>query len=146
MDVPALQLFPIEAESDEPLPVRGIGWVLGWAAVLAVLTVSAAILTAFAYQFAAERALARAATAGFREATLPRATNRSIEAATRRRLADSFAVDRAVSMSVAKAGDRISLALAVPLDHVLPRWLPIGACFGSAEVSYHRVENVGHSW
>ena len=68
MDAPALHLFTVSERAIDELPVRGVGWVVRWAATLVVLCVSAAILTAFAYQLIAEQALVRAATAGLREA------------------------------------------------------------------------------
>ena len=57
MDTPALKLFrtdefPVEYSVECPvenLPVRGVGWVLGWAGTLAILGVSAVILTSFAF-------------------------------------------------------------------------------------------------
>lgn len=143
MDAPSLHLFSDAAESADLLPVRGVAWVLRWTMVLAVLAISAVTLTAFGYQLAAERALARAASAGFREAALPRASNRSIEAAIRRRLGETMALNRSASVCVARAGGQITLALAVPLDRMLPRWLPIAALCGGTDVTFRKAEVVG---
>ena len=139
MDAPALELFrgdecPFEVPAKN-LPVRGVGWVLQWAATLAVLYVSAVILTAFAYQLAAEQALARAAAAGLREAALPRATSRSVDAVVRHQLASHFALDRATTISLERngspvkgvvgprPGDQLSIALSAPSGAALPRLL-----------------------
>ncbi len=66
---------------------RGVGWVLQWAAVAAVLGFAASVLVEFAYLVSAEHALNVAARAGAVEATLPRATVQSITAVVERRLA-----------------------------------------------------------
>ncbi|MEX2091285.1 MAG: hypothetical protein WD971_01345 [Pirellulales bacterium] len=135
MDAPALQLFRGDACAGEPLPVRGVGWVLRWAMVLAVLAVSAVILMAFAYQLSAEQALARAATAGLREATLPRATSGSVEAVVQHQLANHFALQRATTIRLERngspvkgvvcpqLGDQFSVALSAPARAALPDWL-----------------------
>jgi hypothetical protein len=136
MDATALQLFRGDDSVAPPLPVRGVGWVLRWAGVLAVLAAAAMILVAFAYQLAAERTLARAAAAGLREASLPRATEQTVEAAIRRRLADSRAFGRATRVSLAKAGDRISVGLAVPVLAIVPRWLPAVSWYDDAEIRF----------
>jgi hypothetical protein len=147
MNTPALLLFHGDdcAGNDcagDALPVRGVGWVLRWAVVTAVLAVSAMVLTAFAYQLAAEQALARAAQAGLREAALPRATNASVEAAVRRRLADSSAFERATQVRLAKVGDRTSVSLSVPSAAVLPRWLPVGLWNDGAHIAVRREQPV----
>lgn len=135
MDAPALQLFRGGDCKREFLPVRGVGWVLGWATVLAVLAVSAVILVTFAYQLAAERTLARAAAAGLREATLPRATSRSVEAVVRHHLVGRFDLHRATTIELQlngspvkgvvrpQSGDQLSLTLVAPARTALPQWL-----------------------
>ncbi len=137
MDAPALQLFRGDNGAGEPLPVRGVGWVLAWAAALAVLGVSLVILAAFAYQLSAEQALARAATAGLREATLPRATSRSVAAVVQHQLANHFALQRATTIRLERngspvkgairpqIGDQFSVALSAPARAALPGWLGV---------------------
>ena len=70
--------------------VRGVGWVLRWAAAIAVFGVAGIVLLDFACRLGAEQALARAATAGLREASLPRATSRSVEQSIRGELGGVF--------------------------------------------------------
>jgi len=135
MDAPTLQLFRGDDCAGEPLPVRGVGWVLRWAATLAVLAVSAVILTVFAYQLSAEQALARAATAGLREATLPRATSGSVEAVVQHQLANHFALQRATTILLERngspvkgvvrpqLGDQFSVTLSAPTRAAQPSWL-----------------------
>jgi hypothetical protein len=129
--------------------------VLRWAATLAVLGMSAVILLAFAYQLAAERALAEAAAAGLREATLPRATSRSVENTVRRHLTRLLALDRATTVLLEhngaprkgavrpQSGDQLSLTLSAPTAAVLPRWLPILSWGEHAAIKFridHRVD------
>jgi hypothetical protein len=133
MDAPALHLFTVSEREVDELPVRGVGWVVRWAATLVVLCVSTAILTAFAYQLIAEQALVRAATAGLREAACERATSRTVEAAVRGQLASHSALSRATSVHLERngspvkgyvaprTGDQLSIALSAPVDAVLPR-------------------------
>ena len=152
MDTPALLLFHGNdcagnewAGNDcagDALPVRGVGWVLRWAAVAVVLAVSAMVLTGFAYQLAAEQALARAAQAGLREAALPRATNASVEAAVRRRLADGFGLERATQVTLARAGERLAIRLSVPTVAALPRWLPAGFWSDGAQIEVRKEQPV----
>jgi hypothetical protein len=117
------------------VPVRGIGWVLRWAAALAVLWFAGCVLAEFFYTLAAEHKLARAARAGALEATLPRASFRSVGETVERLLARrasstgqlTLAVhrnDTAVSGAIqALGGDQMMVTLAVPVRAVLPRWL-----------------------
>jgi len=119
----------------EVAPVRGVRWVLTWAAALAVIGWSAAILFAFACQLAAEQDLSRAAAAGLREATCDRATSHTVEQTIRRRLVGCGLAGQQVSVVVlrngapvtglirAAAGDRLSVSLSTPVDYVLPAWL-----------------------
>jgi hypothetical protein len=142
MDAPALQLFIGDEEASSPVRVRGVGWVLEQAALIAVLVMTATALTAFAYELAAERALARAAAAGLREAALPRATTESVEATVRRRLAGGLALDRAARVRLARAGDRLAINLSVPTAAVLPRWLPVGAWSDSTQIEFRTEQPV----
>ena len=144
MDAPALYVFSGDEICARPLPVRGVGWVLRWAATLMVLAAAAVILVVFGYQLAAERALARAATAGLREAALPRATNDSVEAVVRRRLAGTLALDRATRIDLTNAGGRRSIGLAVPMDVVLPRWLSLVAGKNIGEITFRSDEPVSN--
>ncbi len=133
MDAPALELFRADDCPVDELPVRGVGWVLRWAATLAILCVSAVILTAFAYQLAAEQALRRAATAGLREAALPRATSQTVEAVVRRQLIGHCVLSGATTVLLERngasvkgvvgpqSGDQLSIALTAPADAALPR-------------------------
>jgi hypothetical protein len=84
---------------------------------------------------AAERTLARAARAGALEATLPRATRQSIEQLVERRLTCLAVTPGELRIGVeqngapvrgvvqAGDGDRLSVAIAVSSDAVLPHWL-----------------------
>ena len=103
--------------------------------VFGLLWIAGCVLTEFAYSLAAEHTLARAARAGALEATLPRATLRSVGDTVRRRLAErtswaehlTFAVHQngaAVGGTIhAAGGDQMTVTLAVPVRAVLPRWL-----------------------
>lgn len=129
MDTPAD--FPAVYRGEEPtigaLPVRGVTWVLRWASLMAALLIGFLILTAFGIELMTERALVRAAEAGAREAGMPRATARSIEAVVRRRVAVTAGLDRATSVSIRAD----SIALSVPVSAVLPRWMSILGADGS---------------
>jgi hypothetical protein len=146
MEASSLQLFCHEPCGVEVLPVRGVRWVLGWAAALVTLLVAIAILSAFAYQLAAEQALTRAAVSGIREAALPRATSESIEAVIQQQLANHSALGRGTKVSITlngspargeiclRAGDRLSVALSVPAIAAFPRWLWFMPWKGSLEI------------
>lgn len=140
MDAPALNCCRGEhrtdrLERDEAPPVRGVTWVLCWAATLAVLIVSAAVLSAITCRLAAEGSLARAAAAGLRESSLPRATSRSVESVVRSRLAGCFDLQHAVLIEVRHDGrpthgylrshsdGQTSVTLAAPLGAAMPCWL-----------------------
>lgn len=115
--------------------VRGIGWVLKWAAAVCVLSATAIILLSFAYRLAAERALAEAATIGLRAAALPRATTRSVEQSIHRELAKYIGSEGGVSVALQSAGKpvkgaidhrssgQLSVTLSAPLAASLPNWL-----------------------
>jgi hypothetical protein len=114
---------------------RGVGWVLRWAAALAVLWLSACVLAEFAYSLGAEHTLARAAQAGALEATMPRATYRSVVETINRRIAmrDRWAAQLTISVDRngaavggpirAAGGDRMEVTIVVPARAVLPPWL-----------------------
>jgi len=137
--------------------VRGVGWVLRWAAALAVLSASATILVAFGYELAAERTLAQAAAAGIREAALPRATGRSVERAVRRQLASFLDLDRMTKITLERngwvvrgaiqrqAGDLVSLTLSAPGDAALPRWLHVLTLHQRAATTLRIDERIGQS-
>lgn len=115
--------------------IRDARWVLKWAAAFAILVVAAATLLEFSYLMAAERTLNVAARAGAMEATLPRATYESVQAAVQRHLADYSQMHGQVQLTllrdgqaVAKqlhAGDgvRFSIVVKVPALAALPAWL-----------------------
>ena len=124
-----------DIKPSERTPARGVLWVLRWAAALAMLVSSAAILVEFGYCLAAEQTLARAARAGVLEATLPRATYRSVEESVWRRLGRWEIATAELNLRfeqngaavrgrfVARAGDRFAISLAVPTRVALPAWL-----------------------
>jgi hypothetical protein len=114
---------------------RGVGWVLKWAAALAGLIYSATVLAEFGYALTGERLLARAARAGVLEATLPRATPRSVEQTVWRRLEGRVGSRGAVKLVLLvngtgvgqqlrpQGGDRLTLSLAMPSQTMMPHWL-----------------------
>jgi hypothetical protein len=141
--------------SGQGVHMRGIGWVLRWAAAVAVLCFTGGLLAEFAYSLAAELTLARAARAGALEASLPRATLQSVYDTVERRLAErtslaqhlTLAVQRngaAVSGAVKTAGgDQMSVTLAVPVHAVLPRWLcPFSLRTSTSQIEVRAVRNV----
>lgn len=142
MDSQALQLYRGDSLSEHRLPVRGIGWVLRWAAAIAVLAFTILVLVAFAYQLSAEAALRRAAAAGMREAALPRSTSDSVAAVVRQQLSGRPQLQRALQLQLAAGGvpirgpiemskvSPLSLSLAVPTANALPR--PLGALAGDS--------------
>jgi hypothetical protein len=127
-------VIPIHANADNDRPMRGIGWVLKWAAAICVLVASGAILLSFAYRLAAERVLNEAATVGLRAAALPRATNRTVEQSIKRELARCTGSD-GVRVSLQSAGKPVkgaidhqasrplSVTLSAPLAVSMPSWL-----------------------
>ncbi len=122
-------------DTGESIPIRGVGWVLGWAAAVAVLCFAGCSLAEFAYSLAAEHTLTRAARAGALEATLPRATLRSVGDAVKRRLAERSSWAKQLTLSVhrngaavsgaiqAAGGDQMTVTLVVPVRAALPLWL-----------------------
>ena len=121
--------------SGQSMPIRGVGWVLRWAAAVAVLWFAGCLLAEFAYCLAAEHTLARAARAGALEATLPRATIPSVGDTVRHRLAGRTLWAEQLTLSVhrngaaaggailATAGDQMTVTLAVPFRAAQPQWL-----------------------
>jgi hypothetical protein len=115
--------------------VRGVGWVLKWAAAVAVLCVAAIILLNFAYRLAAEQSMIRAARAGIREASLPRATNRTVEQSIRRELVGCYRLGSDTDIALRTAGRPIkgiaanksdgvfSVTLSASVNAALPNWL-----------------------
>ncbi len=135
MEAPALTIYQANETTVVELPVRGVAWVLGWTAVVVSLAASAMILVTFAYQLAVEQSLHRAAEAGLREASLPRASSRSVEFIIRQHLAERFSLDLAATVSLERSGvpmsgilrlrpgEQLSITLSVRADAVMPRWL-----------------------
>jgi hypothetical protein len=126
-----------------------------WTAAFAVLFVSGSVLAEFAYCVAAEHTVARAARAGALEATLPRATAKSITASITRRLTgfpDAAGRTRLVihrngrpvlSRMIVQPSDRISVHVTVPSTAVLPRWLQAVKFWrGNAPIEAHAERNV----
>jgi hypothetical protein len=121
--------------TNKRMPSRGVLWVLRWAAALAVLFFSCGVLTEFAYCLAAEHTIARAARAGALEATLPRATTKSIAQSVARRLTSypgtcgqtRLVIEQNDKPTLGRLklqpGDRISVHVGVPSTTVIPRWL-----------------------
>lgn len=115
--------------------IRDARWVLKWAAALATLVVAAATLLQFAYLMAAERTLYVAARAGAMEATLPRATYQSVQAAVERRLSGYSRMHGRVQLTLLRdgqavgrqlhAGDgvRFSLIVRAQASAAVPTWL-----------------------
>jgi hypothetical protein len=115
--------------------VRGIGWVLKWAAAIAVLGATIIILLNFGYRLAAERTLARSAAAGIRAAALPRATSQTVEQSIRRELTGCFQLDRATQITIRCGGKpakgiiatrsqaRLTVIISAPMAAALPGWL-----------------------
>jgi len=121
--------------SGQCVATRGVGWVLRWAAGIAVLWLAACLLAEFYCCLAAEHALARAARAGALEATLPRATYRSVADTVHSRLTCHAALADTLHLGVlqngmpsrgalrVREGDAMTIALAVPARAALPGWL-----------------------
>jgi hypothetical protein len=114
---------------------RGVGWVLQWAAAVAMLLFAGSVLMEFAYTMRAEHTLMRAAKAGALEATLPRASRESIAAAVKRPLIAYPALAKQLNLTIENnrrmlrgafppgAGDRLSVTLATSTHAVIPGWL-----------------------
>jgi hypothetical protein len=100
-----------------------------------VLGFAASTLLEFAYVMAAEHTLARAARAGALEATLPRATLRSITDTAQRRLEPHPSLASQLRLTVENngrpvlallhpvQGDRLSVTLTASTRAALPAWL-----------------------
>jgi hypothetical protein len=117
------------------LPIRGIGWVLRWAATAAVLAMSLVRLACFGFQLAAEQTLAKSARAGALEATLPRASYESVAQTVERRLGGLVQPSSGWKLYLEQngkpvrsgirlqEGDCLSVALVLPGQSALPGWL-----------------------
>jgi hypothetical protein len=124
-----------ETSTAYPRRVRDARWVLKWTAAIAILVVAAATLLEFGYLMAAERTLNFAARAGAMEATLPRATYESVQAAVERRLSGCSQLQDQLQLTLLRngqavgkqlhAGDgvRFSVVLKAPASTALPAWL-----------------------
>jgi hypothetical protein len=124
----------IAHEPERQVLQRGVGWVLRWAAAIAVIWIAGCVLAEFWCSLTAEHMLARAARAGALEATLPRATHRTVVEAVTRRLANR-AWTKQMTLSVqqngtaiggmirATGGDRMAVTMVAPARSVLPPWL-----------------------
>lgn len=131
-----LRIYPATTLSDElPQRVRGVLWVLEWALAIAALSLAGVVLLEFGFRLAAERALAQAASAGLREAALPRASDRSVAAVIRQQLGNHSRLASDVRIAVARDGalvrgairaignDRFVVNLTIPSESVMPGWL-----------------------
>jgi len=148
MDAPALTVCCDDEIACNPLPVRGVGWVLKWAGTVAVFALAATILAGFAFQLTAERTLASAAAAGLREAALPRATSESVTAVVRQRLGEGGNLARATTLRLTQNGrplrgviqtdstDQIAISLSAPTRAIVPRWLPVYAWLSAGIVEW----------
>lgn len=143
VDNPAYPIFSVHDDSrvveswpvKPNLPIRGVGWVLRWAASLAMIFVSLIRLADFGFQLAAENVLVRAARAGALEATLPRATCQSVAKTVERRLQGLVAQPHDWKIFVEqngtpvhaglspREGDRFSVAVTLSGRATLPSWL-----------------------
>ena len=126
---------PQPPTSVQRVRVRGAGWVLMWAGAFAVISVAIGVLSEFALLIAAQHSLDAAARAAAVEATLPRATYRTIAETIERRLNAYPQLYAELQLDVMQndapvgnrlriaAGDRIAISLSAPTWSVLPNWL-----------------------
>jgi hypothetical protein len=117
--------------------VRGVGWVMRWAAAIAMLGVAGIVLLDFAYRVAGEQALVRAAKAGVRETAMPRATSRSVEQSICRALGELPPGCRSLRIVMTSGGKpwrggrtadsaaAIVITLSLPVAEVIPDWLRV---------------------
>jgi hypothetical protein len=144
-----------EAGEDSRQPLRppiGVVCVLTWAVAAGVLFFAACTLLQLGYCIAAERALLRAARAGMLEATLPRATHESIVKNIERRLVDYSIPAGALQITLRQNDaplqrivrladdDRVSVAISLSADAVLPAWLRTVNCWNDASQIEARIE------
>ncbi|HVT27069.1 MAG TPA: hypothetical protein VHE81_03535 [Lacipirellulaceae bacterium] len=135
---PALSGDAAQLEAAPPqAPRHGVQWVLQWAAALAVLAFAGSILVEFTYLLVAEHELSIAARAGALEATLPRATPRSVMLVVQNHLTRYPRLAKHLQLTVLQNGspaarqfrhgdgDRISVRLSASSNDVLPDWLRI---------------------
>jgi hypothetical protein len=137
MGASALQVYGSETATRIELPVRGVAWVLRWAAVVTVLSYSAIVLAAFSYHVSAEHALHQATKIGLREAALPWATSESVETVIRQQLSARHPGLRAASLQLTAGGrrlhgplrfnegERLAVSLSVATADFVPRWLTL---------------------
>jgi hypothetical protein len=131
-----LRIFPAAAsDNTESQSVRGVKWVVEWAIALTAVSVAVIVLLHFGFRLAAERELVQAASAGLREAALPRATDRSVAAAISRQLGERSRLASGVQIGIARNGalargaiqaaadDRLVVRLTVPNQLAAPAWL-----------------------
>jgi hypothetical protein len=130
--------IPHDEETRPPhTATRGVGWVLQWAAVGAVLFFAAGVLIQLACGLAAEHQLAIAARAGASEATLPRATYQSVIATIERRLACYPRLAKELHVSLEQNGsllqqqlsqhedDSFAISLCAPTSSITPGWFRV---------------------
>jgi hypothetical protein len=130
--------------------------VLGWAFSLTVFAAAAVFVMQMAFVIAAEQSLIAAAQAAVDEATLPRATRATVQAAVDRRLAPTGLAVAAcqvalqqngagVSRSIrSRPGDRLSVAISVASRDVLPRWLARWSVLNRRETVSVRADRIAH--
>jgi hypothetical protein len=134
---------------------RGVAWVLQWAAALVVLLFASVVLAEFVYCLTAEHTLARAAHAGALEATLPRASYKTIAQSIERRLDGYPGVAKQLRLVIRQnnaplgarthlqPGDRISVLLSAPSHAVLPGWLrTIDFCRNCTRIEAHAAREI----
>lgn len=128
------------ATEDSPTQLRptvGAVCVLKWAAGAGVLFFATCALLQLRYCIAAELTLSHAARAGVVEATLPRATLKTIVETIERRLQSHSIPPGMLQIAIQQNdvpmqrvlrladGYRVSLAISLPIDAVLPAWLRV---------------------
>lgn len=129
---------PLSAWENEPAkrqPVRGIGWVLRSAFVLAVFSVVGVLITQLLMLTIAEQYLIQAAQAGAREAALPQATVASVTKVVTQRWRNWSHNDSQLRVAVRSQNralkgllseelrGSIYVDVAVSASVVLPRWI-----------------------
>src|SRR5450631_453261 len=113
--------------------IRGIGWVLKWAAAIAVLGATIVILLNFGYRLAAERTLEQAAMSGLRVSGLPHATSVSIGDSIRSILGCNLYQAANIRLRIARPplngnmsdrfGAGLTISISMPASAALPAWL-----------------------
>jgi hypothetical protein len=128
--------------------VRGIGWVLKWAAAIGVLALASILFLDFAYRLVAEQALGRAATGGLRCASLSHGTPLSVNAAMCHELGPDLLRGAQVRVQFGPPAGRPSLqrqvgavksvTISVPATNALPDWLRALSPFFGGELKATR--------